>query len=180
MDRPMPDVAFNVMSLVLKIRDLFRPRPDVLAEAHIKPHATVLDFGCGPGSYSLLAADQLNGSGTVYALDIHPLAVQRVQAEAARRGLNNVQTINSDCDTGLPDHSVDVILLHDVFHMFSRPGQILAELHRVLKPEGVLSFSDHHMKEAEIMAGVSSGGLFKLVEKGERSYKFGPVTETLT
>jgi ubiquinone/menaquinone biosynthesis C-methylase UbiE len=172
MDKPMPNFMFNGMSFILKTRDFFRPREDVLREVEIKAGATVLDFGCGPGSYTLPAAKQLGESGKVYALDIQPLAVKRIQDTAAKMGLANIETINSDCDTGLADNSVDVVLLHDVFHMFSNPNKILAELHRVLKPNGVLSFSNHHMREEDILAGITGNKLFKLSKKGDRTYKF--------
>ena len=172
MDRPMPNFMFKGMSFILKLRDFFRPREDVLREVGIAPNATVLDFGCGPGSYTLLAAKQLGQSGKVYALDIHPLAVQRIRDTVAKMGLTNVETIHSDCDTGLADNSVDAVLLHDVFHMFSNPSKILAELHRILKPDGVLSFSDHHMQEEDILSRVTRNRLFKLSKKGERVYNF--------
>ena len=68
MDRPMPNFMFKGMSFILKLRDFFRPREDVLRETEIEPNATVLDFGCGPGGYTLLAAKQLGQSGKVYAL----------------------------------------------------------------------------------------------------------------
>lgn len=61
--------------------------------------------------------------------------------------LANVETIHSDCKTGLPDNSVDAVLLYDTFHDLSDPDGVLEELHRVLKPDGILSFSDHHMKK---------------------------------
>jgi ubiquinone/menaquinone biosynthesis C-methylase UbiE len=54
----------------------------------------------------------------------------------------------------------------------SYPDALLKELHRILKPEGILSFSDHHMKEPEIEAEMTGNGLFKLVRR-ERSYIFG-------
>jgi len=49
---------------------------------------------------------------------------------------------------------------------------VLEELHRVLKPEGILSFSDHHMKESEILSRLTSGGLFRLWKKGKKTYSF--------
>jgi ubiquinone/menaquinone biosynthesis C-methylase UbiE len=111
-------------------------------------------------------------SGRIYALDIHPLAIQKVRNIAIRRRLENLETIQSDCKTGLPDDSIDIVLLYDTFHDLSDPNGVLRELHRVLKPKGILSFSDHHMKENEIMSGITSEGLFKLLKKGERTYSF--------
>jgi len=49
---------------------------------------------------------------------------------------------------------------------------VLEELRRVLKPDGILSFSDHHMKENEIVSKVTSRGLFRLSRKGKRTYSF--------
>jgi len=49
--KPMSGMSFKLMSLVFKVRDLLRPRSDVLKEAGIEPGSVVLDFGCGPGGY---------------------------------------------------------------------------------------------------------------------------------
>jgi ubiquinone/menaquinone biosynthesis C-methylase UbiE len=49
---------------------------------------------------------------------------------------------------------------------------VLEELHRILKPNGILSFSDHHMKENEIISRVTNGGLFKILRKGKKTYGF--------
>jgi ubiquinone/menaquinone biosynthesis C-methylase UbiE len=172
MDKPMPDFMFNGMSVILKLRDFFHPRQDVLKEVGIKPGFRVLDYGCGPGGYVIDTARLVGETGTVYALDIHPLAIQRVQNIAKKNHLSNVKTICSDCKTGLPDNSIDVVLLYDIFHMFSDPQAILTELHRVLKPDGILSFNDHHMKQEAILAGVTNSQLFKLSEKEEGTYSF--------
>ena len=174
MDTPMPNIMFNGMSFMLKLRYLFSPRKRVLEEAGIEPGHRVLDYGCGPGGYVADAAELVGESGRVYALDIHPLAIQRVQDLARRKQLTNVETVRSDCDTGLPDDSVDVVLLYDIFHMLSEPRAVLAELHRVLKPGGTLSFNDHHRKEDDIIAGMTEGLLFALSEEGEHTYSFAP------
>jgi len=172
MNRPMPKLAFNMMSCMFRLRDLLLPRAEILKEAGIEPGFCVLDYGCGPGGYIASAAELAGKSGKVYALDIHPLAVQRVQDMARKRQLVNVETIYSNCETGLPDSSVDVALLHDIFHMLSDPQAILAELHRVLKRNGVLSLSDPHMGHDEIISGVTNGQLFRLLRRGERTYSF--------
>jgi ubiquinone/menaquinone biosynthesis C-methylase UbiE len=172
MDKPMPDSHFRFMSFGYKFRDLLVPRRVFLEEAGIKPGFHILDYGCGPGSYSLTAAELVGKSGKVYALDIHPLAIRMVRDKASRKGLTNVEVILSDGDTGLPAESLDVVLLYDTFHGLSRPDEVLAELHRVLKPAGVLSFNDHHMKETEIVTRVTEKGLFQLSEKGKRVYNF--------
>ncbi len=172
MDKPVSNFDFQFMSLGYKFRDFFLPRMNILKEVGIKPGFHVLDYGCGPGSYIIPLAELVGESGKVYALDIHPLAIQKVQDIASKKQLANVETILSDCQTGLPDNTLDVVLLYDIFHHLSDPDVVLKELYRVLKPDGILSFSDHHMKENEIVAEVTNSGLFRLSRKGQRTYTF--------
>ena len=172
MDKPTNNFHFKFMSFGYKFRDLFLPRKNILKEVEIKPGLHILDYGCGPGSYSIVAAELVGTAGKVYALDIHPLAGQRVQNVASKKGLTNIDTICSDCATGLENNSVDVVLLYDIFHELSEQNRVLEELHRVLKPNGILSFNDHHMKENEIISKMTNRGLFRLSRKGKRTYSF--------
>jgi ubiquinone/menaquinone biosynthesis C-methylase UbiE len=163
------------MSLMLSVRDLMRPRESVLGEVDIKPGFRVLDYGCGPGSYSICAARLVGDGGRVYAADIHPLAAKTVARRAKAAGLGNVETIRTSRETGLPDGGVDVVMVYDVFHHFGEPERLLGEFHRVLKPGGVLSFSDHHMKKEEIVPAVTGSGLFELKKINRHTYSFGRV-----
>ncbi len=167
------NLDFRFMALSFRVRDFFRPREEVLKEVGIKPGFYILDYGCGSGGYTIPAAQMVGESGKIYALDVHPLAVQMVQSRAARKKLTNIETILSDGATGLPDHSLDAVLLYDTFHDLAEPDEVLAELHRVLKPGGILSFNDHHLKdESEIIARITGNGLFQLSKKGKKVYNF--------
>ncbi len=172
MDKPMSDSHFKVLCFMYKSRDLFSPRKTILEEIEIRPGFRILDFGCGAGSYSIAAAKLVGTRGKVYALDIHPLAIRQVQKLASKRGLTNVETIQSDCATGLENESIDVVLLCDILHDLSEPDAVLKELHRVLKPNGTLSCNDHHLKEEEMVSKLTGGGLFGLSKKGKRIYNF--------
>ena len=167
MDQAMPNWAFRGMSFIFRIRDALQPRARILQEVPLEPGFYVLDYGCGPGTYLPGLAERVTDRGRVYALDLHPLAVRRVQELARRRGLDNVQTIQSDCQTGLPDESIDVVLLYDIFHMLSEPQDVLAELHRVLKPGGTLSVHDPHIGEQAIIGGVTQGPFFALAGRSQ-------------
>ena len=168
----MSNFHFRAMAFTFRLRDFLLPRRKILEETGISQGFYVLDYGCGPGSYISDAAEMVGKSGKVFALDIHPSAVQSVRDIVAKKQLTNVETILSDCKTGLPDNAVDVILLYDTFHDLNDPDIILEELHRVLKPDGILSFSDHHMKEKEIISKVTKGELFRIADKGKRTLSF--------
>jgi ubiquinone/menaquinone biosynthesis C-methylase UbiE len=145
---------------------------DILKEVGIKTGFHVLDYGCGPGSYIMPLAKLVGESGKIYALDVHSLAIRAVESIAARKRLANVQTILSDCQTGLQTSSVDVVLLYDILHDLIDANGVLKELYRVLKPKGILSVSDHHIKQDEIISKVTSVGLFRLSTKGRRTQSF--------
>jgi len=168
----MGKLHFKLMSFSFTFRDLLLPPKNILKEAGIKPGFRIFDYGCGPGSFTIAAAELAGKFGKVYALDIHPPAIKRVQKIAAKNKVTNIETICSDCATGLDNESIDVVLLYDTLHSLTNPESILEELHRILKPHSVLSFRDHHLKEGEILAKMTDKGLFRLLEKGKRTYNF--------
>lgn len=171
---------FALMRFCYKFRDLIRPRADILEEVGLKEGFHVLDYGCGTGSYIPGTAKLVGRSGKLFTLDINPLAVEKAQEIACKHGLHNVVTIQSDCRTGLVNGSIDAVLLYDIFHDLTNQTDVLEELHHILKPGGVLSFSDHHLSEAGIISGVAQGGFFELAGKGEKTYTFRkrqPVSE---
>jgi ubiquinone/menaquinone biosynthesis C-methylase UbiE len=163
---------FRLMAFMYKFRDFYAPRKAILEETGIRKGFHVLDYGCGPGGYVGPLAELVGPTGMIYALDRHPLAIKMVEKRAAKKHLANVIPIQSDGQTGLPHKSLDVILLYDVFHDLDQPEKVLKELHRVLKPGGLLSFSDHHLGEQEIVSGLTKEGLFRLAEKGRKTYSF--------
>jgi len=166
------------MALSYKVRDFFAPRQKILEEIPIQEGAWVLDFGCGPGSYIVPLAKRIGPSGRIYALDVHPVAIEMVERLKAKKHLPNVTTIRSDSRTGLPDQCLDVVLLYDVFHELEQPGVVLEELHRILKPAGILSVSDHHLTEGEILSSLTKPGLFQFIEKGRKTYAFRKSVQT--
>ena len=172
----MSDFGFKAMAFTFKIRDFFKPRMNIVKEVGIKEGFRVLDYGCGSGSYITAVAGLVGKSGKVYALDIQPPAIAMVKKIVAKKQLTNVEPILSDRKTGLPDDSVDRVLLYDVFHDLTDPNGVLEELHRVLKSDGILSFSDHHLKENEIVSSLTKTGLFTLLRKGQKTYSFMKTT----
>jgi ubiquinone/menaquinone biosynthesis C-methylase UbiE len=166
------NLSYEIMCFFYKVRDSFHSPLNKLKEASINPGYNILDFGCGPGSYSIDASKMVGRTGRIYSLDSHPLAINRVKRTAAEQGLDNIETIKSDCKTGLPDGSMDVVLLYDVYHDLYNRSSVLEELHRILKAKGTLSFSDHHMRKEDILSELTVGDLFRLKKEHKKTYSF--------
>ncbi len=92
--------------------------------------ACILDAGCGTG----LLATKLKQYGDVYGIDIHPQAV----AFSKRRGVK-VQQASTE-EIPFADNFFDLLISMDVlYHQKVKDDMVvLAELFRVLKPEGIL------------------------------------------
>lgn len=166
------NLDFRCMSFFFKIRDIFKSPMKKIEKAGVKSGDNVLDYGCGSGSYTLAAAKTVNSSGNIFAADIHPLAIKKVNKRALKKGLKNIHTIQTSCDTDLESNSIDIIICFDVFHDIDDKACILKEFFRLLKNGSILSFDDHHMKENEILELLTSDGLFKLLQKKESQYNF--------
>lgn len=160
--RPMSDLTFRLMQAVMYVWDIFlrHPRND-LERMPLKEGMTVVDYACGQGHYTIPLAEIVGPEGRVYAVDIQPLAVEVVKKKADLKSLRNVTAVLVDSyNTGIPDASVDVVLLVDALHYITDPDALFREIQRVLKPGGVLCMDSGHLKASEGKAMLERTGLF--------------------
>jgi len=162
-------VHFKMMSLVHEtLYGLFRDPYEALDAAGLEPGKKVLEVGCGPGFFTIPAARIVGEEGSVCALDISPLAVERVRRKIEKEGATNVETILADAtQTGLPAQSFDIIFVFGIAHPVGDMESVLIELHRLLKPAGILSIEGRPWPSNE---------LFYPVERQGRISQFRKVT----
>lgn len=119
-----------------------------LEQVGISPGATVVDLGCGSGHYALLAARMVEAGktegteGKVYAVDVQKSLLDRVQAEAHRDHIHNIQVIWGNFEkpngTKLPSQIADVVIVSNVLFQVEDKEGFVKEAHRILKPNARL------------------------------------------
>lgn len=153
----------------------------LLANLGLKPGMTVCDLGCGNGFYSLPLARLIGDDGRVLAVDIQPEMLIELREKAERESIDNIIPIlGSVHDPRLPNRSVDLILLVDVYHEFSHPVQMLDRMKASLKPGGRIALvefraeddsvpikQEHKMTKEQILKEFPANG-YKLVEEFDK------------
>ena len=153
-----------------------------IAELNLKPGMFVGDVGAGTGFYAIRLAKCVSPDGVVYANDIQPGMLERLSVNAAAGKVTNiVNVLGTESDPRLPAGKLDLILLVDVYHEFSRPQRMLDRMRESLKPGGrlvLLEFRkedpsvpirpEHKMSTQEVKAEVTPEG-----------YTFEKVVDTL-
>lgn len=158
-------IEYFFLGLRDKIGIPFKPEHEV-NKLNLKEGQKILDYGCGFGSYTFPAANLVGEKGKVYALDKQPLAIKKIEEKSQMEGFRNINTILSNENTGLPDESVEVILLYGVLPEIERKESLLRELYRLLKPNGYLSTRFcFRMKKDRILEIIEGTNLFSLREQ---------------
>jgi ubiquinone/menaquinone biosynthesis C-methylase UbiE len=134
-------INFKMMSFVHEtLYGLFRDPYPVLDTAGLQPGQTVLEVGCGPGFFTVPAAEIVGDQGHLTTVDINPLAISRVKEKIAAAGATNITPILTDAaQTGLPDGSFDLVFIFGFKFADGYVGPIMREIHRLLKPGGILA-----------------------------------------
>ena len=138
---------------------------EVLIHVGVSEAQTVLDYGCGSGTFTIPGARIVGKRGRVYAFEARSSLLERVREKAREAALSNVVVVLSDSSQlsiDLPDKSVDIILVYDVMHEIKSRLGLVQELHRVLKGDGILSVFPMHMGTDSFMNVIKEYGLFCL------------------
>ncbi|MBM3793201.1 MAG: methyltransferase domain-containing protein [Acidobacteria bacterium] len=117
----------------------------------LRPGMVVADIGAGVGYYSLKMAAQVGDTGKVYASDLQPEMLRLLRKRLEKSRVSNViPVLGSETETNLPDGSVDLAVLVDVYHEFSEPRKMLASLARALKPDGRLVLLEFRKEDPKV------------------------------
>jgi predicted methyltransferase len=111
----------------------------------IEPGKNVADIGAGSGWFTVHAARRVTSSGTVYAVDINPEAIQYINQRAKKEQLQNIKTILSKPDDPqVPAHSIDAVLLLKTYHEVAHPIVLLRNLRSSLRPGAKVGIIDRN------------------------------------
>ena len=145
----------------------------------IDKKSVVADIGAGSGYYTFRIAKKVP-EGKVYAVEIQDPAIKYLKERSEELGFDNVITIKgTEQSPMLPDNSIDLAIMVDVYHELLYPQEVLQSIKKSLKPGGKLLLIEyrgedpevaikrlHKMTVDQVTKELSANG-FKLVQNGQ-------------
>jgi len=130
-DEEAPDVALNVLK--------------------IARGSAVADIGAGSGYITEKLSARVGATGRVFANDVQPQMLDLLSRRLARKKITNVTLVQGNIDDPrLAESSVDLEIMVDVYHEFSRPQAMLRHLRDALKPGGRLVLLEYRKEDPTI------------------------------
>ncbi|WP_439472863.1 ArsR/SmtB family transcription factor [Brevundimonas sp.] len=134
-----------------RIRSLYVCESDVeeaiLQAAGDGPFERVVDLGTGSGRMLTLLGRKAKMS---VGLDLSHNMLNIARANVAKAGLDKVELRHGDIfATRLPEHSADLVLVHQVLHYLADPAAAVAEAARLTAPGGrliIVDFAPHQLE----------------------------------
>ena len=112
-----------------------------------RPDALIADVGCGAG-WSSLALAAAYPQASVEGWDIDEPSIDMARANAAADGLGGRVTFTAADARSLGGQSYDALFAFECVHDMPRPVEVLAEMRRAVKPDGVVVIMDEAVSDA--------------------------------
>jgi predicted methyltransferase len=122
-----------------------------LAALELKPGMVVADIGAGSGYYTSRMAKLVGATGRVYATDIQPGMIELLNRRIQAEGLTNVTPVLGAMeDPKLPNASIDLAIMVDVYHEMQNPQVFLQKLRPVFRPGGRLVLVEFRKEDPNV------------------------------
>ncbi|OGB23768.1 MAG: SAM-dependent methyltransferase [Burkholderiales bacterium RIFCSPLOWO2_02_FULL_57_36] len=95
----------------------------------------VLEFGCGTGSTAITHAPYVKH---IQAIDISSKMIEIAQRKADAKNIENITFKRSSFDEfSAPNQTLDAVLGLSILHLLDNKDEVIAKVHKVLKPGGI-------------------------------------------
>lgn len=129
---------YGIDWLERKEREMEENTSLLLKNLSVKPGMHIADIGAGSGYHSALLSKMV-GNGKVFAVDVEPEMIGYLTERINQEKLSRiVPVLSSEQNVSLPENTVDMMLLVDVYHEFSYPYEMALSMLSALKPGGKL------------------------------------------
>jgi len=146
--------------------------------ARLKPGDKVLEIGCGTGSLTIAAKEQVGLSGEAAGIDIAPEMAARASRKVARKKIDVSIKIGSIASIPYPDNYFDAVMCS--FMIFHMPDDVrmkgFTEIYRTLKPGGSYLIFDGTTRNKRYdireLVPILKADSFTEIETGEARFMF--------
>lgn len=122
----------------------------LIKNLQLHPGMNVADIGAGSGYHSRLISKQI-GKGKVFAVDVEPAMLVYLKQRIDQENLSNITPVlGTNISVSLPNESVDMMLLVDVYHEFSHPYEMGQSMFNALKSHGKLVLVEFRAEDESV------------------------------
>jgi ubiquinone/menaquinone biosynthesis C-methylase UbiE len=122
----------------------------LLKNLAVKPGMVIADIGAGSGYHSALISKMV-GNGKVFAVDVEPEMIAYLKERIKQEKLSRIVPIlSTEQKLSLPENTVDMMLLVDVYHEFSHPYEMALSIRAALKPGGKLVLVEFRSEDPKV------------------------------
>jgi SAM-dependent methyltransferase len=116
----------------------------------LAPGEVLADIGAGSGYYSLRIA-MTHPKSRVVSVDIQPEMIDFLKGRTEKLGIANVSPHLGNIDgIGLPNESVDAVLMIDAYHEFSHPYEMMQSIASALRPGGRVYLLEYREEDPDV------------------------------
>ena len=151
MHRLHTDPKSYIQALEDPKRDAYQKPHEVIMALGLRAGEIIADIGAGSGYFTFRLAHHVGDKGRVYAVDVSPDMIVRINRRIRELKVSNVVSVLAEPDDPLlADRSVDRFFFCDSWHHIENRTQYLALMKRMLKPKGEVVMIDFHKKELPV------------------------------
>jgi FkbM family methyltransferase len=122
----------------------------LLKNLAVKPGMVIADIGAGSGYHSALLSKMV-GSGKVFAVDVEPEMITYLNKRIKQEKLSRiVPVLSTEQKVSLPENTIDIMLLVDVYHEFSYPYEMALSMRAALKRGGKLVLVEFRSEDSTV------------------------------